>query len=344
MPNLITITDHGLYCPGGDFYIDPWKPVDRAVITHAHSDHARWGHQRYLSSVEGFHVLKSRMEPHAVIDTLPYGEALNVGAVNLSFHPAGHILGSAQVRIESQGEVWVISGDYKVTADRTCEGFVPVACHVFISECTFGLPIYRWPAQNEVLDEINQWWRTNRDQQKASIIFAYSLGKAQRILAGIDASIGPIFCHGAVQRVNQVYRDSGIALPDTSYSGEGPAKRDWGGSLIIAPPSAIASPWVRKFGDAATAFASGWMQVRGARRRRSVDRGFVLSDHADWPGLLQAINDTGAEQVFLTHGRTGSMVRWLQEAGRTAATLQTEFVGERDDVEIDAPQEAEGES
>lgn len=344
MTNLIAVNDCGLYCAAGDFYIDPWKPVPRAVITHAHSDHARWGHGRYLTSVDGFTVLKSRMEPTATIDMVRYGESIAMHNSKISLHPAGHILGSAQIRVESEGEVWVVSGDYKTTADGTCQPFAPISCHTFISECTFGLPIYRWLEQTEVFDEINRWWRSNRDQKKASIIFAYALGKSQRIIAGVDSSIGPIFCHGAVQNVNHDYRSSGVKLPETLYAGLGNSKGDWAGSLIVAPPSAIGTPWVRKFGDASTAYASGWMQVRGTRRRRSVDRGFVLSDHADWPGLLQAIEATGAERVLLTHGRTGPMVRWLQESGRDANALHTEYIGERDDIEIDSPDEAEAQS
>lgn len=246
--------------------------------------------------------------------------------------------------MELQGEVCVVSGDYKTTTDPTCQTLTPIPCHTFVSECTFGLPIYRWPDQTEVFSEINRWWRANRDQQRASIVLAYALGKAQRIVAGVDTSIGPIYCHGAVQRVNQDYRDSGVPLPETHYTGQAATKHDWAGSLIIAPPSAIASPWIRKFGEASTAYMSGWMQVRGTRRRRSVDRGFVLSDHADWPGLLRAIEQTGAEKILLTHGRTGPMVRWLQESGRDAQALHTEFIGERDDVEIDVTEDAEADS
>jgi putative mRNA 3-end processing factor len=336
MPNLISVTDRGLYCEEGDFYIDPWKPVPRAVITHAHSDHARRGSERYLTTSQGLHVLATRMDAGAVIDTVAYGEVLNLGGVKLSLHPAGHILGSAQVRVESRGEVWVVSGDYKIAADRTCESFTPITCDTFITECTFGLPIYRWPAQSEVDHEINQWWRSNRDAGRASVIFAYSLGKAQRIIAGVDASIGPIYCHGAVQRVNLDYRNTGIDLPPTSYAGSAHEKKDWKGALIVAPPSANGTPWMRKFGDVSAAFASGWMQVRGTRRRRAVDRGFVVSDHADWPGLLSAIEATNATRILATHGRTGPMVRWLQDRGIDAASLHTEFIGERDDVEIDA--------
>jgi putative mRNA 3-end processing factor len=340
---LIAVTEAGLYCEAGGFYVDPWQPVDRAVITHAHADHARRGHRRYLTTASGHRVLKTRMAPGAVIDCVAYGETRVIGGVRVSLHPAGHILGSAQVRIERAGEVWVVSGDYKVSADPTCETFEPVRCHTFVTECTFGLPIYRWPQADEVLTEINGWWRRNREAGQVSVVFAYALGKAQRILGGIDASMGPIFCHGAVERVNEDYRQSGIALPATAHAGTGDGARDWKGALVVAPPSALASPWLRKFGAAATAFASGWMIVRGARRRRSVDRGFVLSDHADWPGLVAAIRATQAERVLATHGHAAPMVRWLCENGVAAEALHTEFVGERDDVDID-PQAAPIES
>jgi putative mRNA 3-end processing factor len=232
--------------------------------------------------------------------------------------------------------VWVASGDYKLTPDATCTSFEPVRCHAYITECTFGLPIYRWRPQPEIFAELNAWWTRNRGAGKASVVFAYALGKAQRIIAGVDPSVGPIFCHGAVQRVNDDYRASGISLPVTQYAGRGDSQRDWTGSLIVAPPSAMASAWLRKFGPSATAFASGWMRIRGTRRRRSVDRGFVLSDHADWEGLTSAILATGAERVLATHGRTGAMVRWLCEQGVRAESLKTEFVGESDDMDVDA--------
>jgi putative mRNA 3-end processing factor len=336
LSNLINVTRNGLYCERGDFYIDPWRSVGKAVITHAHADHACRGCSTYLTCHAGRHVLQSRMGPSALIESLDYGEPITIRDVTVSLHPAGHILGSAQIRVEHNGEIWLVSGDYKVTPDATCAVFEPVRCHTFITECTFGLPVYRWRPQARVFESLNSWWQTNRDEGRTSVVFAYALGKAQRILSGVDASIGQIFCHGAVERVNDNYRTSGVALPPTQYAGRGESKRDWDGALIIAPPSALASPWLRKFGSTSTAFASGWMQIRGNRRRRSVDRGFVLSDHADWLGLTTAIRETGAQRVLATHGRTGAMVRWLQEHGIDASPLETEFVGERDDLEIDS--------
>lgn len=319
----------GLYCEVGDFYIDPWRPVSRAVITHAHGDHARWGHEQYLTTTDGRHVLRARMGPQAQIETLEYGDSVTLGGVKLSLHPAGHVLGSAQVRLEYRGEVWVVSGDYKVAADSTCRPIEVVRCHTFITESTFGLPIYRWPAQETLEQSLNDWWRGNREEGRASLVFGYAFGKAQRVLAGLDPSIGPIYCHGAVEKLNAAYRATGVELPSTSYAGRGGVD-SWAGALIVAPPSAQGTPWTRKFGDAATAFVSGWMSVRGARRRRAVDRGFVLSDHADWPGLCTTIQGTGAERIFVTHGQIAPMVRWLTEHGLEAHSLHTEFEGELD--------------
>lgn len=330
---LIRLTDRGFYCAAGDFYIDPWQPVGRAVVTHAHSDHARHGSASYLTTAEGERVLRARMGPEASIQTLTYGEVLQINGVDISLHPAGHILGSAQVRVEHHGEVWVISGDYKVGADdMTCAAFEPVRCHAFISEATFGLPVYQWQPQAAVFDEINGWWRANQAAGKTSLLLGYALGKAQRLLSGLDASIGPILSHGAVERLTRDYRASGVSLPPTRYVGEVGRGFDWSQAIIIAPPSAHSTPWTRRFGTVSAGFASGWMRIRGARRRRAVDRGFVLSDHADWAGLLQAIAATGAEKVWVTHGYTAVLSRWLQEHGFDARPVATRFEGESAEV------------
>lgn len=338
---MIEVTEAGLYCRAGDFHIDPWRSTSRAIVTHAHSDHARFGSQEYLTSVEGYHVLRKRMGEAAQIATLPYGEPLQINGVSVSLHPAGHILGSSQVRVEYQGEVWVVTGDFKLGADSTCSEFEPVRCHTMISECTFGLPIYRWEEDEHIFRSINAWWRSNADQDRPSVLFAYSLGKAQRLLAGLDPSIGPIYCHGAVQSLNDAYRRTGIALPETHYTGRDTEKSRWEGAMIVAPPSALGSVWMRKFRKASTAFASGWMQVRGNRRRRNVDRGFVLSDHADWNGLLTAIDASNAERVLLTHGQTAPMERYLREKGTEADSLNTLFTGENDDLDVDSSSEDE---
>jgi putative mRNA 3-end processing factor len=329
--NLLQLTDNGLYCPTGDFFVDPWKPVERALITHAHADHLHPGCGRYLGAADGEHILRTRLGSAAHIDLLPYGVAVEHNGVRVSFHPAGHILGSAQVRLEHRGAVQVVSGDYKLDTDLTCAAFEPVRCHTFVTESTFGLPIYRWPPQAEVYSEINAWWRGNQEEGKASLLFGYSLGKAQRLLAGLDPDIGPIFTHGAVARLVRAYRDSGVLLPPTTYVNDAPGGTRWDRALILAPPSAHGSSWARRFGSCSTGLASGWMRIRGTRRRRALDRGFVLSDHADWPALLRAIEDTGADHVQVTHGYVAVLVRYLQEKGIDAVGLSTRFEGERDD-------------
>lgn len=327
MSAVVELRPAGLYCQAGDFYVDPWRPVDRALITHAHSDHARAGHRHYLAAAAGEQVLRTRI-PGIDLQLLPYGEPLALGPVRVSFHPAGHVLGSSQIRIEYRGEVWVVSGDYKTQEDMTCAAFEPVRCHTFITESTFGLPVYRWQQPREVFAAINDWWRTNAENERTSVVFAYSFGKAQRLLAGVDASIGPLICHGAVETLNEAYRRSGVRLPPTLRAVEAQNSVQLAGALVVAPPSAAGSSWLRRFGDYSDGFASGWMQLRGARRRRSVDQGFVLSDHADWPGLQSAIAASGASRVLVTHGYADVMARHLRERGLDASVLETEFAGE----------------
>ena len=334
--DLIVERPEGLYCPAGDFYIDPWRPVPRAVITHAHADHARVGNGHYLAAAPAEGVLRTRLgEIH--LQTLAYGERLQHHGVTVSLHPAGHVLGSAQVRLEHGGQVWVASGDYKVAPDRTCEPFEPVRCDVFITESTFGLPIYRWRSDEEIFADINGWWSRNVLAGHASVLACYSFGKAQRILSGVDPTIGPIIVHGAVEPLNRAYRAAGVALPATRMVTDVQDKADLKRALVLCPPSAVASTWLRRFGDASTAFASGWMQVRGNRRRGGYDRGFVLSDHADWPGLMRAIGATGAQRVIVTHGSIPVMVRYLQEQGLQAEAFETEY-GD-DAIEADAAAE-----
>lgn len=336
MEDMVVVRKEGLYCVPGDFYIDPWRPVTRAVITHAHADHARVGHGHYLAATPGAGILRARLGAEINLQALAYGERISHNGVQLSLHPAGHVLGSAQLRMEHEGRIWVASGDYKLEPDGTCAPFEPVRCHAFITESTFGMPIYRWQPQRDIFEEINQWWRDNAAEGRASVLFCYSFGKAQRILHGIDASIGPIVCHGAVEPLNRLYREAGIRLPDTLTVGEAEAgKRGkaaaYAGSLVIAPPSAAGSTWIRRFGDYSDAFASGWMRLRGTRRRRGVDRGFILSDHADWPALHEAIGATGAERVIVTHGQVVTMVRWLRQNGLDAGAFATEYGDEEKD-------------
>ncbi len=328
---LLRLTDRGLYCEAGDFFIDPWAQVDRAVVTHAHGDHVAWGCGVYLTSAPGVPVLRQRLDPSAQIRGAAYGEAVDIAGVRVSLHPAGHILGSAQVRIEQAGEVWVVSGDYKTEPDPTCTPWEPVRCDTFVTECTFGLPVYRWPDPRLVVDEIHAWWRANQEAGKASLLFGYALGKAQRLLASLDPSAGPILTHGAVERMTRVYREGGVPLPPTTHAAVSD-RATWPRAIIIAPPSADGSTWARRFGVQSTAFASGWMAVRGTRRRRAVDRGFTVSDHVDWPSLLAAIDATGAGRIWATHGYTAVLVRWLRERGLDAQALETRYEGERDDA------------
>ena len=327
---LIEIRPAGLYCPAGDFYVDPIEAVPYAVISHGHADHARPGHRHYLASSLCAPILKARLGSAIAVQSLAYGESILRNGVRLSLHPAGHILGSAQVRIEHAGRVWVVTGDFKQHADPTCLPFEPVRCHGLIMESTFGLPVFRWPAPGQILDQINQWWAHNRRERQPSLLFAYSLGKAQRILSGIEAS-GPIYLHGAVAAVNKVYARAGIVLPAALSVGAKSDPHDFSGALIVAPPVADHSVWTRRFKKAERAYASGWMQIRGNRRRRSLDRGFVLSDHADWEGLLAAVSASQAEEVWVTHGFDNELVRYLNERGCRAKTFTLAYPGEADE-------------
>jgi putative mRNA 3-end processing factor len=332
---MLVATSAGLYCREGDFHIDPWKPVDRAIITHAHGDHVAWGSKAYLTSAGGSPLLTDRLPPGSIVTPLEYGAPLDLNGVRVSLHPAGHILGSSQIRMERRGEVWVASGDYKTAPDATCAGFETIRCHTFITESTFGLPIYRWEPEQVLFAAINAWWRGNQAAGKASVIFGYALGKAQRVLSGLDPLIGPIFTHGAVERMTRFYRLAGVPLPPTTAVAAAPPDTDWSRAIVIGPPSASGSGWMRRFAPYSTGFASGWMRVRGARRRRAVDRGFALSDHADWPALLGTIEATGAEQVWVTHGFTAVMSRWLEEKGLAVRTVATQWEGEQDDAPVE---------
>lgn len=326
--DLVVRRPQGLYCPPGDFYIDPWRPVERAVITHAHADHARTGHGHYLASETGQDVLRTRLGD-INLQALAYGQTIEHNGVKISLHPAGHVLGSSQVRLQWRGEVWVVSGDYKLDPDPTCASFEPVTCHTFITESTFGLPVYRWPDTHQTMQDINVWWASNAREQRASVLYAYSLGKGQRILAGIDASIGPIVTHSSLNALNDVYRAAGVSLPVTKSVTElTDSERKC--ALVLAPPAVAGSTWLRRFEGYVDAMASGWMRVRGARRRRGVDRGFVMSDHADWPSLLKAIEATEAERVIVTHGSTAVLIRWLQEQGLKAQAFETDYGHEGD--------------
>ncbi len=328
----LTFTDRGIYCAAGDFFIDPWRPVHRALITHGHADHARHGHAAYLATHEALPVIRHRLGD-IVSQGVSYGEELHIGGADVSFHPAGHVPGSAQIKVTVAGETWVASGDYKIEDDGLSQPFEPQACHHFITESTFGLPVFRWKPQSVVADEINEWWRSCSGSGKTAFLGAYSLGKAQRLIRMLDPSIGPILTHGAVESTNAVMRAQGIELPHTTQLTKDTDPKANCGAMVIAPPSALGSTWAKRFGPRETAFASGWMQLRGIRRRRAGDRGFVISDHADWPGLLQAIRDTGAEKIYVTHGYTDIFARHLAENGWSAQVVPTEFGDDSEESE-----------
>ncbi|MEM9550743.1 MAG: ligase-associated DNA damage response exonuclease [Pseudomonadota bacterium] len=329
---VLTFTDHGIYCPAGDFFIDPWRPVDRALITHGHADHARPGHRRYLCTKAAAPVMRHRLGD-ITLETIGFDQALEIGDARVSFHPAGHVPGSAQIRVEVGGEIWVASGDYKTMEDGLSEPFAPVPCHSFITESTFGLPVFRWRPQADVADDLNSWWRDSVTDGKTPMLGAYTLGKAQRLLKMLDPAIGPILTHGAVEATTEVLRAQGYTLPKTVLVTPETDVKAHPSALVLCPPSAIGSAWAKRFGAMSTGFASGWMQLRGVRRRRSSDRGFVISDHADWDGLLSAIRATGAQNVYVTHGYTEIFTRWLNENGWHAAIVPTEFEGEALDTE-----------
>ncbi len=329
MADVLTFTPSGIYCPAGDFYIDPWEPVDRALITHGHADHARDGMGAYLATTTAAPVMRHRLGDIR-LNTIDYGEVREIGDASVSYHPAGHVPGSAQIRVEVDGQVWVASGDYKTVDDGLSEPFEPVKCHAFITETTFGLPIFRWTPQDILADQINTWWAANAANGRYSILSAYALGKAQRLMRAVNAAIGPILTHGAIENTNAILRAQGFTLPDTIRVTGDVNVKDYPGALVLATPSAIAGTWARQFGQAGTGFASGWMTLRGVRRRRGLERGFVMSDHADWAGLNSAIAATGAEKIFVTHGYTGQFQKWLISQGYDAHVVSTEYGAEDD--------------
>ncbi|MEY1554871.1 ligase-associated DNA damage response exonuclease [Yoonia sp. R2331] len=335
MADVLTFTPRGIYCPAGDFHIDPWRPVDRALITHGHADHSRPGMGTYLATHAAAPVMQHRLGPDARIETLDFGATRQIGGATVSYHPAGHVPGSAQIKVTVKGQSWVVSGDYKTVADGLSEPFEPVACHAFITECTFGLPVFSWTPKDVLTRQINDWWATNAAAGRFSLLGAYALGKAQRLLTTVNADIGPILTHGAIENTNAILRAQGITLPDTIRVTPDINVKKYPGALVLATPGAMAQPWARQFGVAATAFASGWMALRGVRRRRAMDRGFVVSDHADWDGLNTAIRATGAEKIFVTHGYTGPFRQWLTEQGYDAHVVSTEYTGDDADPSQD---------
>jgi len=332
--SLIQFTDKGLYCPAGDFYIDPWRPVQRAVITHAHSDHARWGSARYLSHHLSKGMLRQRLGQDIALQTIGWEEPMRIHDVELTLFPAGHIVGSSMVRVAAHDETWLITGDYKLEDDGLSTAWQPVACTHMVTECTFGLPIYQWQPQQQVYNEMCAWVAHNHQQQYTSVFYAYSLGKAQRIQRALAATGLRIWLHGAIANANEALQADGIVLPECHRITTETSKADIEGQIVIAPPSAAGSAWLKKAGRYRDANCSGWMQVRGNKRRNNSDAGFVLSDHADWPSLLQAVQLCGAEKVYSTHGFTDSFSRYLREEKNTwSEAVQTQYGGEEDATE-----------
>ncbi|MFO7278244.1 MAG: ligase-associated DNA damage response exonuclease [Pseudomonadota bacterium] len=320
---LVVASGRGLYCPPGDFYIDPQRPVQTAVITHAHGDHLRDGSARYILARPGLRIARMRLGRRADVTAVEYGAPVRIGETTVSLHPAGHILGSAQVRIEHGGRVWVVSGDYKRQPDPTCAPFTPLECDVFVSEATFALPVYRWPETAEVIEDIVRWWRFNRERRVASVLFCYALGKAQRVLAELASFTSePVHVHDTVEALVQVYREAGVTMVPTLRA-QSTRTADYAGALVVAPPSTAGTRWMQRFGRYSSGFCSGWMRLRGSRRRQSFDRGFVISDHADWHALLRTFRETGARRILLHHGHTDTLTRLLRERGVDVDALET---------------------
>lgn len=337
---MLTFNQNGIYCAQADVYIDPWKPVDNAIITHAHSDHARWGMKKYLAHIHAAPVMRYRLGQDINVQTADYNQPITINGVQISLHPAGHIWGSAQVRLEYKGEIWVVSGDYKLGEDGISIPFEPIRCQHFITESTFGLPVYNFPPVEVVYDDINAWWRKNREEGKNSVILGYALGKAQRIHKHLDLGIGNIYTHGAVDNVNKLYEAAIGPLPFARRIDSSINPKDIKGDMIIGPPSAENTPWLRKLQPYKLGICSGWMQLRGTRRRRGADRGFVMSDHADWEQLNTAIKETGAENIYVTHGYKSVYAKWLQDVyGLNATEVETLYTGEQ----LDEPETTGGE-
>ena len=333
MSELLTLSPKGLRSHDGAFYVDAWANAPLNLVTHAHSDHAREGSAEYWCAKATLPIIKHRLGPDVKVRTFAYGKRERVGESWISFHPAGHILGSAQIRIEranSPSDVLVFTGDFKRDPDPTCDEFEVVPCRTFITESTFGLPIYSWKSSRSVAQEILDWWMFNRETGLTSILFCYSLGKAQRALAELAAlTDDTVLLHGATDSITKIYREAGVAMCPTRLVADHDG--DFRGQLVLAPPSAHRSPWMKKFKDVSTGFASGWMAVRGVRRGRNYERGFVLSDHADWPSLIRTVQETGAEKVYVTHGSKEVLARYLTDEMKISAeALRTEFGDEEE--------------
>lgn len=312
MSKLIEFNQKGIYCTVGDFYIDPNVKVETAVITHAHSDHARRGSLKYISHKYTKPLIESRINAKNVIP-YDYGEEFEINGVKVSLFPSGHVIGGAQVKIEHDGEVVVITSDFKTEDDGISGKFIPIKCDTLVMESTFAQPIYKWDPQEMVYSDMNEWWKTNKVLGRASVIFCYSLGKAQRILANIDPEIGPIVVDDSIDNMNQIIRDMGLKLPITQdiRSLSINEKKE---ALILTSSYSLKNGWLNQAKPYALAEASGWMKI-DRFRRGYIDRGFVLSDHADWDSLNQVVKDTEAKEVYVMHGFTKQFAAWLNKNG-----------------------------
>ncbi len=328
---LLEFTSKGIYCSKADVYLDPWRGVKKAIITHGHSDHARWGSKSYITQIDNVPILKHRLGDISVTGK-KYGDKFQINGVTFSFHPAGHVPGSSQIRVEYRGEVWVFTGDFKTQDDKISTPYEPIKCNTFITECTFGLPVYKWEEPKIVHGQINKWWAKNKSNGITSLLLGYSLGKIQRLLKNLDPEIGKIYTHGATEKMTEVLRAK-IDFPKTNLITRDTIKKEIEGNLVLAPPAVLGSVWSRKLGITSSGYASGWMAIRGARRRRAVDRSFVLSDHADWDGLLSAIYSTECENVITTHGYTDIFAKYLNEKGLNAMSEKTEYEQETPETE-----------
>ncbi len=319
---MLVMTKQGLYCPAGNFYIDPSRSVDHAVITHAHSDHARRGSKNYYCNSSGISLLKNRLGQKISVTGYDYNEAFYLDGVKISFHSAGHILGSSQVRIEHHGEVWVASGDYKREPDPTCAPFEVVTCDVFVTEATFGAPSFKWPKQNDLGQEIMDWWNMNSALGINCVLFAYSLGKAQRVLGLLEPyAHKAVYCHPNVSSLNDCYRAEGIRLSPTQCLSQVASEETLHGELFLVPPSFLKTDAAKVIGEHyETAFASGWMAGGSSAfgRRSSYDRGFVMSDHADWSDLVRTVQESQAKTVYVQHRGQGALVKHLRKLGLKA--------------------------
>lgn len=327
---LLSFNDKGIYCAQAGVYLDPWKPVNNAIITHGHADHLRWGHKYYITHQMNVPIIKHRLG-NVIVTGKEWGETFTINGVTFSFHPAGHIIGSSQIRVEYKGEVWVFTGDYKTEDDGISTAYEVVKCHTFITENTFGLPAFKWLPQAEVMNDINNWWAQNKAEGKTSILFGYTLGKAQRLLKYLDLDIGHIYTHGAVENMTEILRPM-VDFPPTTRITKETKKEAFPGSMVLAPPSAHGTVWIRKMTPYVTGLASGWMAFRGARKRRAIDKGFVLSDHCDWQGLLESIRATGAEKIICTHGYSDIFSTYLRELGYDARTEHTQYEGDESEA------------